>query len=218
MIQVAAKLPARIAGCTITGLSVREDKTAFEKLAACAQTYFQNYQNQGTASVGQVAGVQHARQLFRGIGIDPTKRRPSSEALLNRAIKQKGLYSVNTLVDVGNWCSLDFLLPIGIYDIDQIEGTPSIRLGLVSDVYPALNNTEMNLHNRYCLADEKGAFGSPITDSKRTSITTATTRALLVIYAPEDYDVELLQEKAQTFADRTIEWCRGKILEIAVMP
>jgi len=74
--------------------------------------------------------VLPARQLYRDIGIDPTKNRPSSEALLRRTLKGKGLYQINSVVDTCNFCSLQFLLPIGLYDFDKIEGCVILRIGM----------------------------------------------------------------------------------------
>ena len=73
------------------------------------------------AALSAVPGVEHSRKLFHAIGQDPTKRRPSSEALLHRALKGKTLNPINTLVDVGNWCSLDVQLPYGLYDASAVR-------------------------------------------------------------------------------------------------
>ena len=39
---------------------------------------------------------------------------------------------------------------------------------------------------RPVVADRRGAFGNPTSDSARTMVTPATTRALVVVYAPRD--------------------------------
>ena len=54
--------------------------------------------------------------MYRRIGIDPTKTRPSSEALLRRVRKGDHLPRINTLVDLCNWCSFELQLPYGLYD------------------------------------------------------------------------------------------------------
>ena len=69
------------------------------------------------------------RAMYRRTGLDPTKRRPSSEALLRRVRKGEGLPRINTLVDVCNWCSLEFQLPYGLYDLDRVDGEVTLRLG-----------------------------------------------------------------------------------------
>ena len=62
------------------------------------------------------------RTMYKRVGLDPTKTRPSSEALLRRVRKGDELPRINSLVDVINWCSLESQLPFGLYDRDQISG------------------------------------------------------------------------------------------------
>ena len=40
--------------------------------------------------------VKAVRGIFHKTGVDPTRYRPSSEALLRRAVKGKGLYFINS--------------------------------------------------------------------------------------------------------------------------
>ena len=68
--------------------------------------------------------------MYRRIGLDPTKTRPSSEALLRRVRKGDRLPRINSLVDICNWCSLEFQLPYGLYDLAALEPPIDLRLGL----------------------------------------------------------------------------------------
>ncbi len=212
--HVSTTLPAQAAVIRIDGVHVDTEQTAFQHLSECARSYQKRYAGR---TIGEVEGVQAARQLFRAIGVDPTRRRPSSEALLQRALKGKELYAVNSLVDVGNWCSLDFLLPIGIYDAEKIQGNVTIRTGTPADTYLALNNRTINLHNRYVLADENGAFGSPMTDSQRTAVDLNTHAAALVLYAPENYDLDKLKEQTERFAQRVLDLCGGGLVSLEIL-
>ncbi len=209
------KLPIKLAVSTINNVVVTEDDTAFEKLQACTQNYFA--ENSGK-EIGQIKGVQIARDFFRAIGVDPTKRRPSSEALLRRAVKNKPLYTVNTLVDIGNWCSLDFLLPICVYDADKTGRSIEIRRGKQDEFYEGINRQPVHLDGRYVLADEQGPFGSPITDSVRTSVDLGTNKVYLIIFAPDYYDQELLSSQATLFNNRVLEICGGSIESQIIVP
>src|SRR5690606_22705181 len=87
-----------------------------------------------------------ARRLYWDLGIDPSKRRPASEALLRRAIQGKGLYRVNTAVDAANLASLSSFLPVGLYDRDRIEGdTVVLRLGEEGESYPGIGKGDIHL-------------------------------------------------------------------------
>lgn len=124
------------------------------------------------------------RTLYKRIGIDPTKTRPSSEALLRRVRKGDPLPRVNSLVDVINWCSVETQLPYGLYDLDRIEGPVTMRLGRAGESYAGIRKDEVRVDGRLVLADDIGPFGNPTSDSLRTCVTTSTTRALVVIFAP----------------------------------
>ena len=158
MWEIETDLPIQLSAIHLDHVQVTATETAYLKLERCARSYQTRYADR---AIGKIQGVQTARSLFRAIGVDPTKRRPSSEALLRRALKGKALYTVNSLVDVGNWCSLDFLLPVCIYDADRLNGDVVIRKGRENESYIGLNNHTIHLYDRYMLADETGGFGSP---------------------------------------------------------
>src|SRR5579871_1734632 len=124
------------------------------------------------------------REMYRRVGVDPTKTRPSSEALLRRVRKGEGLPRINSLVDVINWCSLETQLPFGLYDLDGIQGAVTLRLGRPGEEYEGIRKAVVHLTDRMTLADEAGPFGNPTSDSARTMVTGATRRALVVIFAP----------------------------------
>lgn len=159
-----------------------------------------------------------SRKLYRAIGIDPTRRRPSSEALLRRVIQGKPLYKVNTLVDAGNYCSMYFHLSIGFYDAIKIKGNVTFRLGLEGEHYQGINKGAINVARKLALSDDFGPFGNPSSDSDRTKLTLTTTEAMMVLFAPADYQDLLLAENA-AFAKKTIlQYCNGKIKDSSFLP
>jgi len=214
MIKFTLSLPIRVALIEAEFVRVTDDQSAYEQLERCAAEYREKYAQK---QLGSIPGIQTGRQLFRSLGIDPTKHRPSSEALLNRALKQKPLYSVNSLVDVANWCALDFLLPNGAYDRRKISGNIVLRKGLPEESYIGLNRNVVNLHNRYTLVDDFGPFGSPITDSVRTSINERTTATLFFIFTPADFELERLRNFTDTMAERITTYCFGEIYQLKII-
>jgi DNA/RNA-binding domain of Phe-tRNA-synthetase-like protein len=216
--MLSLTLPIRAAYLVFEGLIVSADDDAAHKaLEGCAQRYRDQYCPDGPAAPSAVVGVQHARELFRALHIDPTKHRPSSEALLRRALQDKPMPHINTLVDVGNYCSLDFLLPLGIYDQSKIRGDITLRLGEEGERYDAIGNKTLNLAGRYVLADDRGPFGTPMTDSLRTATSTDTTAAVIIIYATLDFDEATFRAHAQTHADRVTEYCGGHSLSVRTL-
>ena len=150
--------------------------------------------------------VTSVRTMYKRVGLDPTKTRPSSEALLRRVRKGDTLPRINTMVDVCNWCSLEFQLPYGLYDASKISGDVELRIGRASESYAGIRKDEVHVEGRIALADAVGPFGNPTSDSARTMVTTATTRALLVVFAPRDVDERRLSQVLDTTSARMAEF------------
>jgi DNA/RNA-binding domain of Phe-tRNA-synthetase-like protein len=150
------------------------------------------------------------RSMYKRVGLDPTKTRPSSEALLRRVRKGDTLPRINSMVDVCNWCSLEFQLPYGLYDAAQIEGEVELRIGRAGESYPGIRKDDVHVDGRIALADRVGPFGNPTSDSARTMVTTQTTRAMLVVFAPRELEVRRLSDVLDTTSSRMVEFtgCR----------
>ncbi len=58
-------------------------------------------------AAGLDAATAATRAMYKRCGIDPTRTRPSSEALLRRVRRGDPLPRVNSLVDIVNWCSAE---------------------------------------------------------------------------------------------------------------
>ena len=147
------------------------------------------------------------RTMYKRVGIDPTKSRPSSEALLRRVRKGDTLPRINAMVDVCNWCSLEFQLPYGLYDLAHVQGDAiEMRLGMPGESYAGIRKDDVHVAGRICVADALGAFGNPTSDSARTMVTTATTRALVVVFAPRSVDAASLARVLDATARRMTEF------------
>ena len=156
------------------------------------------------------AEITAVRTMYKRVGLDPTKTRPSSEALLRRVRKGDSLPRINSMVDVCNWCSLEFQLPYGLYDAAHIDGDVELRIGLAGESYPGIRKDAVHVDGRISLADRMGPFGNPTSDSARTMVTTATTRAMLVVFAPRDVDRQRLDNVLDATSSRMVEFtgCR----------
>lgn len=154
----------------------------------------EQYRNQFKSPSEALNILRPARDLYRAVGIEPTRIRPSSEALFRRIIKGRPLYQINSIVDSGNLASLSFLLPIGLYDREKINGSIIFRRGSEGESYEGIGKERVNVSGRITLADQRGPFGNPSSDSLRTSIRIDTSGVIMVIFAPIDYSRERLQE------------------------
>ncbi len=142
------------------------------------------------------------RTMYKRVGIDPTKTRPSNEALLRRVRKGDAIPRINSLVDIINWCSLEFQLPYGLYDLSKISGPVTMRLGVDGESYAGIRKDDVNVSGRITIADSVGAFGNPTSDSARTMVTPATTEALVMVYAPAEIDRQQIARVLDVTASR----------------
>jgi DNA/RNA-binding domain of Phe-tRNA-synthetase-like protein len=157
--------------------------------------------------VAPPADAAAVRTMYKQVGIDPTKTRPSSEALLRRVRKGDSLPRINSMVDVCNWCSLEFQLPYGLYDLNRVDGDGiEMRLGREGESYAGIRKDEVHVGGRICMADARGAFGNPTSDSSRTMVTPATTRAVVVVFAPRSVDVSRLRQVVDVTSERMREF------------
>lgn len=153
------------------------------------------------ARSGEIGSAGRARELYRRFGIDPTRVRPSNEALLRRLKKGESLPRINSLVDVANAMSVQLQVPVGLYDLGKAKGEELvIRLGADGESYTGIGKEKVNVAGRICVADGDGPIGNPSADSARTMITTSTERAVWIYFLPvRDDDVDRTAELVAVF-------------------
>ncbi|MHA1340287.1 MAG: B3/B4 domain-containing protein [Promethearchaeota archaeon] len=109
--------------------------------------------------------------------IDPTKIRPSGEALIRRVLQGKKLPTINRFVDAYNWASAVSKIPIGAYDMDKFEGNITLRKANKGEEFLAIGNKKITLKgNELITCDEIGTILSqfPYRDADKTKITNKT--------------------------------------------
>jgi DNA/RNA-binding domain of Phe-tRNA-synthetase-like protein len=127
--------------------------------------------------------VAAVRSLFRAAGCDPTRYRPSSEALLRRLLKGEELPAIHPFVDLNNCLSVALAVPACVAAVGSFTPPVTLRAGRPGESYESLRGP-FNLEGKPLLADGEGAFGTPITDSQRVKVTGDTRGAWMVAYLP----------------------------------
>ncbi|MGD9898138.1 MAG: B3/4 domain-containing protein [Calditrichaceae bacterium] len=157
--------------------------------------------------------VSHVRRMYRRIGWEPTKYRPSSEALIRRILQGKGLYRINNIVDYGNLVSAKYHLPLGLYDVDKITGDIIVDVGKAGESYQGISKPLIHAEGKMILRDETGIFGNPTADSLRTSITNESTHILAVFFCPSEVNDDHLQKTLNTLSDYYLPFCKNKKID-----
>jgi len=182
-VEINIKLPAVKLG-TIEGDAVRVGP-ADQALAQLMDEVCERKRREFTLeSLADSKPVRDVRAMFREWGMDPSKYRPSSEALLRRVVQGKGLYRVSNVVDIGNLGSIETGWPFGCYDRSRIHQPIEFRHGVAGESYEGIGKQTWHLQGRPLLADFQGPFGSPISDSTRSMITESAKDILIVLYVP----------------------------------
>jgi DNA/RNA-binding domain of Phe-tRNA-synthetase-like protein len=183
------------------GATVVDREPRLDPLLAAAEQHVRANPPEESAAV---------RTMYKRIGLDPTKTRPSNEALLRRVRKGQPLPRVNSLVDIINWCSVEFQLPYGLYDRQQIRGPITLRLGRSDEQYGGIRKDTVHVAGRMTLVDDIGPFGNPTSDSARTMVTMSTRDVLVVVFAPVAVSVSRLTGVLDTTAARLADIAGGR--------
>jgi DNA/RNA-binding domain of Phe-tRNA-synthetase-like protein len=128
--------------------------------------------------------VAAVRRLFREAGTDPTRYRPSSEALLRRVLRGEELPAIHPLVDLNNCLSIALAVPSCVMAAGSFAGRLRLRRGEAGERLDSLRG-DFDLAGKVLLEDERGPLGTPITDSRRVAVQPTTREGWLVAYLPE---------------------------------
>ncbi|MGA2667640.1 MAG: phenylalanine--tRNA ligase beta subunit-related protein [Ignavibacteria bacterium] len=82
------------------------------------------------------------RNAYIKTGIKPGEFRPSIEAMLRRVLKNQQLPSINALVDIGNYFSLKYLIPIGCHSLQNINNEMALRYANGSETFIPFGQNE----------------------------------------------------------------------------
>lgn len=134
----------------------------------------------------EIRNIKESRQAYKAFGKDPNRYRVSSEALVRRIGQGKGLYMVNTVVDVNNLISIESGFSVGSYDMANVTGPLTFRIGREGETYKGIGKDEVRIEFLPVIADEKGALGSSTSDSERAMITESAKEVLTLIYSFSD--------------------------------
>lgn len=183
------------------------------EFAELQQAAAEAYNLESLATVPRIAAV---RGMYKRLQFDPSRYRPASEALIRRVLQNKGLYYVNSAVDVNNYCSLKFLLPFGLYDAGQVQGD------VVYDVaeqgtYTNIAGQVVSTDGKPFLADAAGVFGNPTSDSRRTAVTLTARTLLSVVFADLEMPEAELADIVKFTGDMLVRYNGGAVMKAAIV-
>ncbi len=155
------------------------------------------------SSIKEIPQIHSTREAYKKLGKEPSRYRPSAEALLRRIIQGKNPYQISNIVDTINFVSVKTGYSIGGYDATKIQGQIIFRKG-GGEEYNAIGRGQLNIENLPVFYDEKGPFGSPTSDSVRTMINPETQKVLMIVmnfggHKNFENDIDFFDETLQKF-------------------
>ena len=133
-------------------------------------------------SIKEMPSIQATRQAYKRCGKDPSRYRPSGEALVRRTLQGKELYRVSTAVDLINLASIAYGYSIGGFDADKIQGAAlTLGIGREGEPYEGIGRGPLNIAGLPVWRDELGGIGTPTSDNERTKMDLQTVRLLGIV-------------------------------------
>jgi DNA/RNA-binding domain of Phe-tRNA-synthetase-like protein len=162
-----------------------------------------------TESLKEIASIAATRRVYKACGKDPSRYRPASEALIRRILQGKGLYQLNTLVDLVNLASIAFGYSIGGFDAEKFEGnTLTLGIGREGEPYEGIGRGMINIQGLPVYRDAKGGVGTPTSDNERTKISEHTSH-LLVLINGYDGNEQLVRQNAEYIQNLLRKHCQS---------
>ena len=156
------------------------------------------------------------RDLYWTFGMDPTKLRVSSEAVLRRILKGLNLWRISDIVDIVNLASAYHKIPIGLIDASKLKGDLVVRTAFNGELFQRIGSKLIMCRGReIVVADEQKivCFGYATHDSKRTMITKDSSRVFVLLYGAEMVTKDVMDDALKITLDMIDQWVDCRVSE-----
>ena len=198
--QVLAKFPKlSIRIGIINSVNVEKENKQIQKLRKAV--YAEVRAKYNIETLKDNPKVRIYRDFYWSLNIDPTKTRPSGEALLRRVLHGDELPRISTVVDAYNLASMKTIIPISGFDKDRLSPPFQIRFARNGEAFTGIGMSKpLTLTDKMLvLADERQVLCIyPYRDSDYTKITKQTRNVLMVGYGAPGITENQLSEAVET--------------------
>ncbi len=152
------------------------------------------------------------RDFFWRLGVDPTKIRPASEALVRRILRGSSIPRINDFVDSYNVASIETGVPIAAFDLDAVEEEISLRFSKPDEEFHGIGMSLPKPLEKGVLVMSSGEDTIaiyPYRDAEESKITFETKDAVLISCGVPGISEQTLMEAAGCARDRVISVCGG---------
>ena len=166
----------------IEGVRVEKSRDDLERYKADSCQKFRNRYSLETLK--DVPELRAYRDFFWRVGIDPTKIRPASEALLRRVMQGKELPRINTLVDSYNIASMETHVPLAVFDVAKLRSDLTMRMAFAGEKFMGIGMTvEETLTGKEVVVEDAGRLVAiyPYRDADDSKVTLATDSVVVLV-------------------------------------
>ena len=162
-----------------------------------------------TQSLKDISGIAATRRVYKACGKDPSRYRPSQEALVRRVLQGKELYHIDTLVDLINLASITYGYSIGGFDADKFDGdTLTLGVGREGEPYEGIGRGMLNIAGLPVYRDRTGGVGTPTSDNERTKMGLGTRRIVAIVNGYDGRE-DTVRATAQLIIRLVNRFCKG---------
>lgn len=161
------------------------------------------------------------RNFFWSIGVDPTKTRPASEALVRRVLAGKALPVINTAVDAYNLASVSFGVPIAAFDADTLSGDLGMRFASEGELFRGIGKEKPVVlkGNQVILTDREQIIAIyPYRDSDATKVHMGTSNICILTCGVPGIGRETLRKTYRVCVAFLEEYTGGTATDVALYP
>ena len=154
------------------------------------------------------------RKFFWKLGIDPTKKRPASEALVRRILQGKTIPEINTLVDAYNLASIKTAIPLAAFDMDHLVGDLLMRFAKEGETFTGIGMKKpILLSSELVIVDEEKVIAVyPYRDADITKVGIGTSEILLLSCGVPGIENETLEGTLSIAEEIITRFCGGIVV------
>ncbi len=156
------------------------------------------------------------RDFFWKIGIDPTKIRPASEALIRRILAGKTIPRINTLVDAYNLASIKSGVALATFDTDKLDSDILMRFAQEGEQFYGIGMEKPLIlkGGEIVISDnEKLIAVYPYRDAENTKVTEKTKNITIIVCGVPGISKEILSEALRIVFEYVTTFCGGTLGE-----
>jgi len=192
----------------LRGLEVRERDESLDAFAAALVQEFRR--DLALATLKDEPTLRAYRDFYWRVGIDPTKIRPASEALLRRVLQGKDVPRINALVEAYNLASMRTRIAIAAFDSARLRGGLTMRLARPGESFRGIGmSAPVVLRGVEVVVEDAETLVAvyPYRDADATKVTTATRDTTFMTCGVPGIAWRSLVEAAETTREYVERFC-----------